>query len=235
MLRRAYRCECSMLASRAIYLRRSLKDAPQRCPDAAQGKRSVVVACGSFANSQHALLWKCFSNRSWWLFSGYSSFSCLYGPGAFCKLLVRDVETVCMHVSGLQLDDSRSTPAALMRSAHPVLSKIAACLKEQPARKTGFTMLVQPISSSLFRSFANQRWWYSPLKTVCLRGGAWRNITGLAAEQRLDDSRVLVGQCDRSAIVRLARDSLKIRHISVNWLRVSSLIGRLMVVRACEQ
>ena len=32
---------------------------------------------------------------------GYSSFLCLYGPDAFCKLLVRDVETVCMHVSGL--------------------------------------------------------------------------------------------------------------------------------------
>lgn len=132
----------------------------------------------------------------------------MYGPGAFCKLLVRDVETVCMHVSGLQLDDSRSTPAALMRSAHPVLSKIAACLKEQPARKTGFRMLVQPISSSLLRSFANQRWWYSPLKTVCLRRGALRNITGFAAEQRLDDSRVLVGQCDRSAIVSASGDHL---------------------------
>ena len=32
---------------------------------------------------------------------GYSSFSCLYGPDAFCKLLVRDVKTVCMHVYGL--------------------------------------------------------------------------------------------------------------------------------------
>ena len=31
----------------------------------------------------------------------WSSFSCVYGPDAFCKLLVRDVETVCMHVSGL--------------------------------------------------------------------------------------------------------------------------------------
>jgi hypothetical protein len=101
------------------------------------------------------------------------SFSCMYGPDAFCKLLVRDVEMVCTHVSGSQLDDSRSTPAALMRSAHPGLSKTAACLKEQPARKTGFRMLVQPISSSLLRSFANQRWWYSPLKTVCLRRGAW--------------------------------------------------------------
>jgi hypothetical protein len=25
----------------------------------------------------------------------------MYGPDAFCKLLVRDVEAVCMHVSGL--------------------------------------------------------------------------------------------------------------------------------------
>lgn len=58
------------------------------------------------------------------------------------------------------------------------------------------------------RSFANQRWWYSPLKTVCLRGGARRNITRLAAEQRLDDSRVLVGQCDRSAIVSASGDHL---------------------------
>lgn len=30
----------------------------------------------------------------------------MYGPDAFCKLLVRDVETVCMHVSGLP--DGRS-------------------------------------------------------------------------------------------------------------------------------
>ncbi|MFJ1256847.1 group II intron maturase-specific domain-containing protein [Cupriavidus sp. CuC1] len=29
-------------------------------------------------------------------------------PTPFCKLLVRDVETVCMHVFGLHLDDSRS-------------------------------------------------------------------------------------------------------------------------------
>jgi hypothetical protein len=99
-------------------------------------------------------------------------------------------------------------PAALMRSAHPVLSKIAAYQKEQPARKTGFRMLVQPASSSLFRSFANQRWWYSALKTVCLRGDDRRNITGLAAEQRLDDSRILVGQCDRSAIVSASGDHL---------------------------
>ncbi|MGF6483024.1 hypothetical protein [Paraburkholderia sp. JPY419] len=33
--------------------------------------------------------------------SGYPYFSCLYGTDAFCKLLFRDVETVCMHVSGL--------------------------------------------------------------------------------------------------------------------------------------
>jgi hypothetical protein len=32
---------------------------------------------------------------------GYSSFSCLYGPDAFCKLLVRDAKPICMHVSGL--------------------------------------------------------------------------------------------------------------------------------------
>lgn len=32
---------------------------------------------------------------------GYSAFSCLYGSDAFCKLLVRDVKTVCTHVSGL--------------------------------------------------------------------------------------------------------------------------------------
>jgi hypothetical protein len=32
---------------------------------------------------------------------GYSSFSGLYGPDAFCKLLVRDVKAVCMHVYGL--------------------------------------------------------------------------------------------------------------------------------------
>ena len=115
--------------------------------------------------------------------------------------------SACMYPA-CQMGSCRSTPAALMRSAHPVLSKIAACPKEQPARKTGFRMLVQPISSSLLRSFANQGWWYSPLKTVCLRRGAWRNITGLAAEQRLDDSRVLVGQCDRRAIVSASGDHL---------------------------
>jgi hypothetical protein len=40
------------------------------------------------------------------LVRGYSSFSCMYGPNAFCKLLFRDVETVCTHVSGLP--DGRS-------------------------------------------------------------------------------------------------------------------------------
>ena len=29
----------------------------------------------------------------------------MYGPDAFCKLLFPDVETVCMHVSGLPLGD----------------------------------------------------------------------------------------------------------------------------------
>ena len=34
---------------------------------------------------------------------GGSSFSCLYGPDAFCQLLGRDVETVCKHVFGVRV------------------------------------------------------------------------------------------------------------------------------------
>jgi hypothetical protein len=50
----------------------------------------------------------------------------MYGPDAFCKLLVRDVETVCMHVSGLPVGrlpkharglDERSTATKFHRRA----------------------------------------------------------------------------------------------------------------------
>jgi hypothetical protein len=70
-------------------------------------------------------------------------------PTPFASFLfVMSKRSACMYPA-CQMGSCRSTPAASMRSAHPVLSKIAARQNWQPARKTGFRMLVQPISSSL--------------------------------------------------------------------------------------
>jgi len=79
--------------------------------------------------------------------------SCWYygfsDPTPFASLLfVMPKRSACMY-QACQMGSCRSTPAASMRSAHPVLSKVTACHEWQPARKTGFGMLVQPISSSL--------------------------------------------------------------------------------------
>jgi hypothetical protein len=46
------------------------------------------------------------------------------------------------------------------------------------------------------------------LRTGICRG-AWCNVTGLTAEQRLDDSRILVGQRDRGAVVPAPTDALQ--------------------------
>lgn len=53
-----------------------------------------------------------------------SYFSCMYGPGAFCKLFFDgDMKrSACMYTACRWA--RRNMPAALMRSAHPVLSKL---------------------------------------------------------------------------------------------------------------
>jgi len=74
-------------------------------------------------------------------------------PAPFASFLFVMFETVCMQVSGLpDMGACRSTPAASMRSVHPILSIFTARRTWQPARKTGFRMLVQPISSSLWEA-----------------------------------------------------------------------------------
>ncbi|WP_232436960.1 hypothetical protein, partial [Burkholderia ubonensis] len=69
-------------------------------------------------------------------------------PTPFASFLfVMSKRSACMYPA-CPMGDRRSTPAASMRSAHPILSKIASRRERQPARKTGFGVLVQPISSS---------------------------------------------------------------------------------------
>jgi len=63
-----------------------------------------------------------------------------------------------------------------MRSAHPVLSKIAACHKWQPARKTGFGMLVQIYFVIVLRSVEN----------LCVGVASLQaDLRGYAAERRI--------------------------------------------------
>jgi hypothetical protein len=94
-----------------------------------------------------------------------------------------------------------------MRSAHPVLSKIAARRERQPARKTGFR-----IGSTYFvialRSFANLRGYSLPASGLGLCCCAACRIGCIAAEQRLDDARVLVDQRDCRAVVTASRDQV---------------------------
>jgi hypothetical protein len=73
----------------------------------------------------------------------------MYGTGADCKALFVDVKTVCMHVFGLPVGLSKHARSLdEIRTPCPQ-QKDGLSPKDQPAPKSGFRVLVQPVLSSL--------------------------------------------------------------------------------------
>src|ERR1700674_4182759 len=102
--------------------------------------------------------------------------------------------------------DCRSTPAALMRSAHPVLNKTSARLDDSRRSKQ--------VSGCWFNQFRHR---FEEASQTSVRDNACQpgvsqlysdtscNVACVTAKQCLDHARVMIGQRNRGAVISSSR------------------------------
>ena len=107
------------------------------------------------------------------------------------------------------MGDCRSTPAALMRSAHPVLNRTSARLDDSRRNKqvsgcwfNQFRHRFAEASQTIGRDIAYQ----SGVSQLCSDTSC--NVACVTAEQRLDNPRIMIGQRNRGAVISSLRYEL---------------------------
>ena len=107
------------------------------------------------------------------------------------------------------LGDCRSTPAALMRSAHPVLNRTSARLDDSRRNKqvsgcwfNQFRHRFAEASQTIGRDVACQ----SGVSQLCSDPSC--NVACVTAEQCLDNPRIMIGQRNRGAVISSLRYEL---------------------------